>query len=292
MKKKEEVIFNEPRKTFMEILKVDKQEVPFANVLAFFFRPKENHNLGNLFLKALLKTEFTNIRKNSDKESTPEIPSYEIESVDVIVEQPTELKKRIDILIVTNTFVVCIEFKINHDLNNPLTEYKNFIDTQKQFDEKKKYYFILTPYKKEPIDEAKKYFENHNEFKQIILSHFIKQIDIEINRNPNEYILNDQYAYYKDFIQTVKNREIRSKRNIFLEKLKNELAQKKIKSKYHSNINGGYLEIKKKVFDLKVRFKNQGIQIEKWINKSSEIIYEPSKNLETENLINTIKTCR
>ena len=32
-------IFKEPRKTFMEILKVNNREVPFANLLAFLFRP-------------------------------------------------------------------------------------------------------------------------------------------------------------------------------------------------------------------------------------------------------------
>ncbi|MBU2940882.1 PD-(D/E)XK nuclease family protein [Lacinutrix sp. C3R15] len=288
----EEIIFKEPRKTFMEILKVHNQEVPFANVLAFFFRPKENHNLGTLFLDALLETKFTNIGKNSNEESTPEIPDYEITSVKVIVEQPTEFKKRIDILIVTNTFVVCIEFKINHDLNNPLTEYKNFIDNENKFNEKKKYYFILTPYKKKAIDKAEKYFENHNEFKQIILSHFIKRIDSKIEKNPNEYIVNEQYDYYKDFIQTIKNREIRSKRNIFLQNFKSDLNRKNIKSEYHKNIKGGFLEIEKEDFSLKVRFKNEGIQIEKWKNKSGTVIYEPKRNLSTDDLIKIIKTCR
>ncbi|WP_197482046.1 PD-(D/E)XK nuclease family protein [Polaribacter atrinae] len=276
----------------MEILKVHKQEVPFANVLAFFFRPKENHKLETLFLDALLETRFTNIGKNSNEETTQEIPVYEITSVKVIVEQPTKFNKRIDILIITNTFVVCIEFKINHDLNNSLTEYKEYINNHKKFTEKKKYYFILTPYKKEAIGEAKKYFENHNEFKQIILSHFIKQIDYKIKENPNKYILNKKYDYYIDFIQTVKNREIRSKRNIFLENLKINLSRKNIKSEYHKNINGGFLEIEKEKFNLKVRFKNKGIQIEKWEKKSVTIIYKQNKNLETLHLIEIIKTSR
>lgn len=284
---KEQVIFIEPRKTFMEILNVHNQEVPFANILAFYFRPKENHKLGTLFLDALLGTKFKNIGEQSTEKTILKIPTYDLNSVSVIVEQPTELKKRIDILIITDTFIVCIEFKINHDLNNPLTEYKKYVE--KEFKQKEKYYFILTPYEKEAIGEAKEYFEKNNEFKQIILSHFIKSIDDKIKINPLKYKINEEYQYYKDFIQTVKNRKIRSERTKFLENIKNKLN---IKSEYHTNINGGFLEIKKGKIALKVRFTSMGIQIEKWDKKFEKLIYQPNKNLRIDNLVKVINTYR
>ena len=127
MEGKDNIIFKEPRKTFMEILKVNNSEVPFANILAFFFRPNENHKLETLFIDALLETKFTNISKNQDEEIAQEIPVYEKKSVKVIVEQKTKNESRIDILIITNTFVICIEFKINHELNNPLDDYKDYV---------------------------------------------------------------------------------------------------------------------------------------------------------------------
>jgi len=286
MDNKEDIIFNEPRKTFMEILKVNNSEVPFANVLAYFFRPNENHNLGTLFIDALLETKFTNIGKNKNEEITKDVPNYEKKTVKVIVEQKTEKKNRIDILIITNTFVICIEFKINHDLNNPLDDYTEYIE--KEFDKKQKFYFILAPYKKEAIEKAKKYFEKNNEFKQIILRHFINHVKQKIEESPTIFETNEKYNYFLDFAQTVENREIRSKRNIFLEELKNELLLEKVKSEYHKNINGGFLEIDKENYKLKVRFTKFGIQIEKWVKKDSNIIYQPNKELKKEMLINTI----
>lgn len=287
MEKKEEIIYKEPRKTFMEILKVNNREVPFANVLAYFFRPNENHKLGTLFIDALLKTKYTNISKHKTEEITQELPNYETNSVQVIVEQKTKNENRIDILIITNTFVICIEFKINHDLNNPLNDYKEYIE--KNFVEKQKFYFILTPYKQEAIDKAKEYFEKNNQFKQIILRHFINCVKQKIEQYPTIFVINEKYDYFLDFVQTVENREIRSKRNIFLEMLKNELLFKKVKSEYHRNINGGFVEIEKENYHLKIRFTSKGIQIEKWINKALiEIIYEPQKTLNTEYLIKQI----
>jgi hypothetical protein len=286
MEDKDEIIFREPRKTFMEILKVNNREVPFANVLAFFFRPNENHKLGTLFIDALLETKFTNIGKIENKEITQKTPVYEKNSVKVIVEQKTKCENRIDILVITNTFVICIEFKINHDLNNPLDDYKVYVE--KEFNEKQKFYFILTPYKKEAIEKAKDYFDKNNEFKQIVLRHFINRVKEKIEENPTTYLRNEKYDYFLDFIQTVENREIRSKRNLFLEKLKKDLS-KNVKSEYHKNINGGFLEIEKEKFNLKVRFTKEGIQIEKWENKSfDKIIYEPNKTLNTKSLIKQI----
>jgi hypothetical protein len=284
----EEIIFKEPRKTFMEILKVNNREVPFANILSFFLKPKENHGLDTLFIDALLETKFTNIGNNVNEEVTKKITKYDKNSVKVIVEQKTKNENRIDILIVTDAFVICIEFKINHNLNNPLSDYTEFVE--KKYAKKQKYYFILTPYKKVAIEKAKEYFLKNNEFKQIVLRHFINRVKEKINENNSEFVINDKYNYFLDFIQTVENREIRSKRNLFLENLKNDLNKQNIKSEYHKNINGGFLEIDKVKFKFKVRFKSEGIQIEKWIGKNNEIIYKPSRNLEQDILIEIIKT--
>ena len=288
MENTEDIIFKEPRKTFMEILKVNNREVPFANILAFFFRPKENHGLETLFLDALLETKFTNIGNNVNEERTQEITEYDKNSVKVIVEQKTKNQNRIDLLIVTNTFVICIEFKLNYDLNNPLEDYKEYIE--KNYDNKQKYYFILTPYKKEAIEKAKEYFIKNNEFKQIVLRHFINRVKEKIEAKDSKFVVNDEYDYFLDFIQTVENREIRSKRHLFLEKLQYDLNKQNIKSEYHKNIKGGFLEIEKEKLKLKVRFTSLGIQIEKWNNDKNEIIYEANKKLERNELIKVIKT--
>ena len=170
----DEIIFIEPRKTFMEILRVHNREVPFANLLAFFFNPKEKHELNTLFIDALLETRFTHLGKNESVEISPRIPVYDANSIKVAVEVTTSENNRIDILITSNTFTICIEFKINHDLNNPLDDYKKFVNDK--YSNQQHYFFVLTPYKKEAIGIAKEYFESNNEFKQIILSHFINKV--------------------------------------------------------------------------------------------------------------------
>ncbi len=103
-----EIMFKEPKKTFLEVLKIHKNEVVMSNLLAYFFRPKESHGLNTHFLDTLLDI--------IDNPSENRI--YDKNSVKVKVEVKTsnvkESNKRIDILIETNLFVIAIEFKIYH----------------------------------------------------------------------------------------------------------------------------------------------------------------------------------
>jgi hypothetical protein len=259
------IIFQDPKKTFMEILKVHNKEVPFANLLAFFFRPKETHNLGTLFIDSLFDTKHSNIFENKVEELTLEKLEYDKTSVEVLVEEPTK-KGRIDLLIVTNTFVICIEFKINHFLNNPLEDYKKFIEEHPEYSKKEKYYFVLTPFEKAPIEEALKYFEDNNEFKQVILSHFIKTVKDKNEQIPLEDRLENSihYHYFNEFIQTVENRKIRSLRRKELTDLSNQLNNKELGSKYHSNNQGGFVEVLRGTNAVKIRIKPTGWQVEQW----------------------------
>lgn len=306
-------MFDEPYKTYMEILKVNNREVPFSNLLAFFFRPKEKHGLNDIFIKALLNTKCSELIANSSliKDNLLVANGFGFENIEniignnvkVIVEQPTtkeqnllksELnKKRIDILIVAQNFLICIEFKINHDLNNPLNEYKNFVI--EKYPDKRKYYVILTPFRKEIKNNAK----NNVEFKQIILSHFIENVknclplDFKTNLTTNKY-----YDYFIDFIQTVENRKIKYERNIFFENLIKELQQsKEIKSKYHLQKNE-FLEIKNNELKLKLRFfvnksqftaQNIGWRLENWTESKNELIETIDKNTELKEIAYKIK---
>lgn len=293
-----EIIFNEPQKTFMEILKVHNKEVPFANLLAFFFNPKEEHNLETLFIDALLESNFTHKGVNANNETCIGKIVYNKNEVKVKTEVLTHNKKRIDILIISDVFVFCIEFKINHDLNNPLEDYKQYIE--KEFPNKQYYYFILTPYVKEVIGSAKEYFENNNEFKQIILSHFIKNVNEKLQELYPTYESENMYYkyYFKDFIRTVENRKIRSKRHDVFTFLKERINEKikPFNCEFHKK---GFLEIRLQHFNLKIRIKNSGWQIEKWFKdengkwfKDEKIVYiEKNKNYndivnEAEKIIN------
>jgi hypothetical protein len=276
VKEVENIIFQDPKKTFMEILKVHNKEVPFANLLAFFFRPKEKHGLETLLIDSLLDTKHTSISMNKTEELTLEKIEYDAKSVEVLVEKKTKNGNRIDILIITNTFVLCIEFKINHSLNNPLEDYKKYIEEHSEYSKKKKYYLILTPFKKDPIGDAKMYFKENNEFKHIILSHFIKTVKKKNEQNfrGDIYEKNIYQQYFEEFIQTIENREIRFKRRIALTELSDDLNKsllnKGLESKYHLNNQGGFLEIKKDTSALKIRIKSGIWQMEKWKNNKPQ----------------------
>ena len=82
--------------------------------------------------------------------------------VEVKTSNVKESNKRIDILIETNLFVIAIEFKINHELNNPLQVYKDFVE--KEFSSKKRIYTVLTPDRKAPKNEASKFYCNHPDY--------------------------------------------------------------------------------------------------------------------------------
>lgn len=273
MEKIDTTIYQDPKSTFLEILKVNNREVPFANLLAFFFRPKKEHGLGTLFIDSFLDTVQLDIPERKDMHK----------SVAVHVEKKTDNGNRIDILIITETIVICIEFKINHHLNNPLEDYKDFIDKYPDCKGKQKYYFVLTPFRKPSIGKAKTYFENNSDFKQIILSHFVQMIKKNLqNTIGDEIIDNDYYHYFKDFIQTVENRKIRSLRRIELTAVSAELNNIGLMSKYHSNNQGGFVEILKRPNKFKIRIKSDGWQIEKW--KEGIIITKEIK-VEKENLV-------
>ncbi len=305
-------MFDEPHKTFMETLKVNNKEAPFANLLAFFFRPNEKHGLKNLFIETLLNTKCSELTAHLSKFETNllELNGYDFENteniigenVKVIVEQKTtseqnllELElnnKRIDILIIAENFIICIEFKINHALNNPLEEYKKFVT--ENYPNKKKYYIVLTPNRKEIGINAQK----NSEFKQVILSHFVENIksnlplNFKTSLNTNKY-----YNYFLDFIQTVENRKIKFLRYNFFESLDKALKMdKKIISKIHNQKNG-FLEIHKNKKTLKLRFyenkqelikQNIGWKLENWSEKRNDLIELIEKTITVEEIVEKI----
>ena len=114
--------------TIMEIAGYPHYENVCSNILAFFLDPDKPHGLGTLFLDAL--AEVGGIK---DPEG---LMGGEVER-----EVVTEAKKRIDILILSDSHAVLIENKIFASTTNPLDEYATFLEKKK---ETNKYKFLLT----------------------------------------------------------------------------------------------------------------------------------------------------
>jgi hypothetical protein len=326
-----------PRKTFLEVLEVHDKEVPMANLLAYFFNPNNKHGLENLFIRSLLKTKYydLDIKKYPNSKSTLIAQSTKLIDkqneilngiCDVTVETEVKTKlasdsdnqsqiddqKRIDILIETKYFVICIEFKINHNLDNPLNTYQSYIEAKYKNKEKQLFFIVLTPYKKEPIDKIK----NNKLFKQVIIRHFIDNVIAEIPEKCQKDNFHSQY--FCDFLQTIDNRSIDYKIKKIIENFSytieaapfievlddvsefwsNRLTKIKIENlakqnrgfNYNKNSKGGFIEINKTCFALKIRIENNKWQIERWSleNKKEKILFVCDYSILYINLIKQI----
>jgi hypothetical protein len=208
------------KKTYLEILKVSRREVPIANLLAYFFDPNESHGLGELFIKALLETDCYDLKTHKTANelfkngylhtengliANPQFELNKVTDVEVKPEEPTYEYKRIDILIKAQQFIIAIEFKINHVLDNPLHLYEKHILKNHCTENNKPVFFVV-------LSPSSKQQENQHiasdTFKQVILSAFVEKIKHHLTGDGLDKIkANDYYPLLNDFIQTIENRK-------------------------------------------------------------------------------------
>ena len=104
-----------PDPTTLEISGYPHWEKVYSNILAFFLDPGREHGFGSLFLESLLS-----------------IAKYEAiqdsEEVEVKTEEYTGTRKRIDLVISTDTLIVGIENKIYNPVHNDLKDYGQRLD--------------------------------------------------------------------------------------------------------------------------------------------------------------------
>ena len=217
--------------SFLETIGASRKETIMANLLAYYFDPGKEHGLDDTFIKALLQTvpfylskkkkiKIDNNEKERDKHQEKLIQlkkftneNYSFNWANIIVEDSTDKNKRIDIVIETEDLVIAIEFKINHNLNNPLENYFNHIEGIDKNGKrivnaknvgKQKYYVVLTPVWKYPEGKAR----NNKEFVQITLAGFIENVKKIVN--DNDYYKgkenSHQFFIYQDLINTIENR--------------------------------------------------------------------------------------
>lgn len=183
--------------TYLEICKYPYRrfEEICSRILAYFFNPQNEHGFKDLFLNS-----FFNLK--SIKKNNPSIPS-KFKNVKVKTEENAE-GKRLDLLIVSDEFIIGIENKITANLYNPLSNYKKLIEKHPKANS----YKIVLSVKKitdknelilmknegfinilytELIDEIKSniggYLNNHNNHSTYILNDFIKTIENMSNNN-------------------------------------------------------------------------------------------------------------
>ena len=106
-------------------------ENPTSDLLQFFFRPDNAHGLGTLFIDAFLET--------ANLTEQPKVTG----AVTVQRELGTEDRKRIDLIIETDDWLLMIENKIWHHQNNPFDSYESL--ARKLARGRELYYVVLSP---------------------------------------------------------------------------------------------------------------------------------------------------
>ncbi len=175
-------------RTFMEISGYPHYENVCSNILAFFFETKNEHNLRDLFIKSLLQAYWGDINVKK-----------EIETISVEREFYTINRNRLDLLIETDEYIIGIENKIFHFLNNDLKDYEETID-EKEADRTKKVSIKIVL----SLNELHDTEIEGNDFKNITYSDFFNKI----NSNIGDYIIAgdiEYLMYLKGFIATINN---------------------------------------------------------------------------------------
>ncbi|MBL0176257.1 MAG: PD-(D/E)XK nuclease family protein [Ignavibacteria bacterium] len=118
-------------RTFMQIAGYPHLENVASNILQFYFDPKQPHGLQGLFIETLFKLLTVKSVEATQRDARKETLSggqlIEYEQVEVHREVATTEDKRIDLLIVTETFVIAIENKIYSTKGNPFEHYRDHL---------------------------------------------------------------------------------------------------------------------------------------------------------------------
>lgn len=134
-----------------ETLGIVNTEIRHSNVLAWLLNPKENHGLGDVFIKKLIQTLFYQ-NKNIILKSN--LTLFDISLMDYDDFNIRREWRNIDILAISeeNKLVLVIENKVwSKESNNQLKKYFDIV--HKEFSEYNKVFIFLTPYGDASSDE-------------------------------------------------------------------------------------------------------------------------------------------
>jgi len=102
-------------RTVFEITGYPHYENVYSNLLAFYFDPEGEHDLGDILLRSLLKCSAT------------EVGDEQLNVLKVQREAQANGRTRLDILLETDSLIIGIENKVLHHLNNPLGAYEKLL---------------------------------------------------------------------------------------------------------------------------------------------------------------------
>lgn len=188
-----------------QILGVARTEIRHSNFLGWLLDPSGNHGLGKHFL-----TKF--LRGISTSEIASELDEFDIEQINFNNVEIRREWKNIDLLVIFDDLVLCIENKIDsRDHSNQLSKYREIVN--KNFKSKRKVFVYLTPTGELPTTSLEREHYALYSYQEIIeqFDRILKIHGKSLNNGVNQYI--------SDYLTTIK-RELMKNDEL------NELADK------------------------------------------------------------------
>ena len=178
-------ILNEPN--IFKILKISNYEIRHSNFLAWLLDPKESHGFEEEILKEFINQVLL-MKNTSKREET--VKKLNFHNVEIKREW-----KNIDLLVVFDKLVICIENKIfSGEHSNQLIRYKEIVE--EDFKEKKKLFIFLTPDGRLSAEEDQVYIPISY---QLVID-ILENIDLKKRKNINTSVK----KYIIDYINTLK----------------------------------------------------------------------------------------
>lgn len=217
-----------------EVLRVDHYEIRHSNFLAWLFNPKGNHQLGDYFLRLFLLDLAIHPR-------CTEMTVLDVAGLDYGHIRLFREWKNIDLLIQSQTHVICIENKFHHfETSDQLARYKQIVE--ENFPNHKKVYVFLSksgigstedcfiPHSYESIagylDNRLKTNDILNERTKIYLEDYLQSLKQNLMNESEKHLLaNKIYFQNKELLDFV----LRYKSNLFeqvKQKLKAEIKER------------------------------------------------------------------
>ena len=179
---------NKPGRTFLEISGFPHYENVCSNILSFFLQPANEHGFDTLMLNAFLQLCDLSKEENSG-------------SITIEREVYTHNEKRLDLLIQTEKYVIGIENKVFHHLNNDLNSYAKTIADRCNGYNRKPVGIVLSLKK---LSEEEKRKAAADKFTCITYDEFFRILKL----NLGNHVLTHHptyFIYLTDFIKSISN---------------------------------------------------------------------------------------
>jgi len=238
-------------------------ENPTTDLLAFFFDPNQPHGFKDLLLRSFLRCMALEVPNPLELSEPPQR------------EEITSGKNRLDLLLISENWILAIENKIWHAQQNPFEDYERHLKTR--FREKKIYMAILSPLGT----------STHPSWTPVSYKRFIVEVIMQLGTFSIQTKFTKWFVFLREFLIHLENeateRAMEDKQVEFVEKNYTTISQLiELRKKYHKIIEQKGRSVLEELFpqsliSIKVHSWPHGpavrFHLNRWRGESDIVIY-------------------